>query len=51
MGVDPDTVYFQHTASDDPILLEKVDTLVLAMGINQIPSWKQRSRAMPANYR
>jgi len=30
--VDPDTVYFQHTASDDPILLEKVDTLVLAMG-------------------
>ena len=32
VGVDPDTVYFQHTASDDPILLEKVDTLVLAMG-------------------
>ena len=32
MGVDPDTVYFQHTASDDPILPEKVDTLVLAMG-------------------
>jgi len=32
VGVDPDTVYFQHTASDDPILLEKIDTLVLAMG-------------------
>jgi 2,4-dienoyl-CoA reductase-like NADH-dependent reductase (Old Yellow Enzyme family)/thioredoxin reductase len=31
-GVDADTVYFQHTASDEPMLLEQVDTLVLASG-------------------
>lgn len=31
-GVDADTVYFQHTTSDEPMLLEQVDTLVLASG-------------------
>lgn len=31
-GIDADTVYLQHTITDDPIVCEDVDTLVLAMG-------------------
>ena len=31
-GCDQDTVYLQHTASGDPVLLDEVDTLVLAQG-------------------
>lgn len=31
-GADADTVYLQHTASEAPILIEGVDTLVLAQG-------------------
>jgi hypothetical protein len=31
-GSDADTVYLQHTAGGEPIILENVDTLVLAQG-------------------
>jgi 2,4-dienoyl-CoA reductase-like NADH-dependent reductase (Old Yellow Enzyme family) len=31
-GADADTVYFQHSASGEPIIFEGVDTLVLAQG-------------------
>ena len=31
-GADADTVYMRHTASGEPIILEAVDTLVLAQG-------------------
>lgn len=31
-GVDADTVYFQHITSDEPMLMEQTDTLVLASG-------------------
>lgn len=31
-GVDEDSVYLQHMLSDEPMILEEVDTLVLAMG-------------------
>jgi 2,4-dienoyl-CoA reductase-like NADH-dependent reductase (Old Yellow Enzyme family) len=31
-GADGDTVYMQHTTSGEPIILDKVDTLVLAQG-------------------
>jgi len=31
-GLDADTVYFQHTASGEPLLMEAVDTLILAQG-------------------
>ena len=31
-GVDEDTVYLQHTLSNEPIICEEVDTLVLALG-------------------
>ena len=31
-GVDADSVYLQHTITDDPIVCEGVDSLVLAMG-------------------
>ncbi|MFQ6024805.1 MAG: FAD-dependent oxidoreductase [Acidiferrobacterales bacterium] len=31
-GVDSDTAYFQHTISEEPILCENTDTLVLALG-------------------
>ena len=31
-GVDADSVYFQHTANDQPVVLEDVDTLVVALG-------------------
>jgi 2,4-dienoyl-CoA reductase-like NADH-dependent reductase (Old Yellow Enzyme family)/thioredoxin reductase len=31
-GCDESTVYFQHIANEEPILVEKVDTLVLAQG-------------------
>ncbi len=31
-GADSDTVYMQHTASGEPIILDEVDTLVLAQG-------------------
>lgn len=31
-GADGDSVYFQHTASGEPIIVDEVDTLVLAQG-------------------
>jgi pyruvate/2-oxoglutarate dehydrogenase complex dihydrolipoamide dehydrogenase (E3) component len=31
-GADGDTVYMQHTGSGEPIILDKVDTLVLSQG-------------------
>ncbi len=31
-GADGDTVYFQHASSGEPIVLEQVDTLVMAQG-------------------
>jgi 2,4-dienoyl-CoA reductase-like NADH-dependent reductase (Old Yellow Enzyme family)/thioredoxin reductase len=31
-GADADTVYLQHTASEEPVIIEGVDTLVLAQG-------------------
>ena len=31
-GADADTVYLQHTASGEPMMIEEVDTLVTAMG-------------------
>ena len=31
-GADADTVYLQHSATGDPVLLEDVDTLILAQG-------------------
>ncbi|MGB0506876.1 MAG: FAD-dependent oxidoreductase [Pikeienuella sp.] len=31
-GVDADTAYFQHTANQEPVIIEGVDTLVLAQG-------------------
>ena len=31
-GVDADTVYFQHTANDEPVICEEVETLVLSLG-------------------
>ena len=31
-GVDQDTAYFQHTTSDQPVVCEEVDTLVLSLG-------------------
>ena len=31
-GVDKDTVYFQHLSSDEPLIMEGVDTLVPATG-------------------
>ena len=35
-GADEDSVYFEHTASREPLVLKEVDTLVLALG--QAPS-------------
>ena len=32
IGADDNSAYFQHTASDEPIVLDDVDTLVLATG-------------------
>ena len=31
-GADGDTAYFQHTTSDEPILCENMDTLIIAQG-------------------
>ena len=31
-GVDEDTAYFQHTLSDEPIMIDAVDTVVLSLG-------------------
>ena len=31
-GADSDTVYLQHSASDEPIIMEETDTLILAQG-------------------
>jgi hypothetical protein len=31
-GADADTGYFQHSVSDEPIIFEQMDTLVLAQG-------------------
>jgi hypothetical protein len=31
-GADASTVYMQHTTSDEPIIFEEVDTLVLSQG-------------------
>ena len=31
-GVDADTAYFEHASSDQPIVCEDMDTLVLALG-------------------
>ena len=31
-GVDGDTVYFQHVASGEPIIMEGIDTVVLSQG-------------------
>jgi hypothetical protein len=31
-GVDSDTVYFQHVTSNEPVLCDGVDTLVLSLG-------------------
>ena len=31
-GADADTVYFQHTANDEPVVCEQVETLVLSLG-------------------
>ena len=35
-GADGDTVYMQHTVSGEPIILDKVDTLVLSQGHESI---------------
>ena len=31
-GADADTVYFQHTANDEPVICDEVETLVLSLG-------------------
>ena len=31
-GADQDSVYFQHTTSNEPLICEDVDTLVTALG-------------------
>ena len=40
-GADEDTVYFQHVASDEPILCEQVDTLVLSLGHQSVVGLEQ----------
>ena len=32
VGIDPEDVYFQHTLSGEPVVLNSVDTLVTALG-------------------
>lgn len=45
-GVDPDSAYFQHTLSGEPLVMEGVDTVVTALGhqpvttlANQLSKW------------
>ena len=40
-GVDADTAYFQHTVSDEPMLCEQTDTLVLALGNQAVTDLEQ----------
>ena len=40
-GADEDTVYFQHVTSDEPILCEQVDTLVLSLGHQSVVGLEQ----------
>ncbi|MFK7939412.1 MAG: FAD-dependent oxidoreductase [Roseovarius sp.] len=47
-GADADTVYFQHSASGEPILFEDVDTLVLAQGHSPDNSLSDALGAYPA---
>ncbi len=35
-GIDGETAYFQHMASGEPVILEEVDTLVLALGHERV---------------
>ena len=41
-GVDADTVYLQHTASGEPVLIENVDTLVASMGAVSNDAFRER---------
>ncbi len=40
-GVDRDTVYFQHVASGDPIIMEGIDTVVLSQGHDPLSALEQ----------
>ena len=46
-GVDTDTVYFQHTVSDEPMLCEQTDTLVLALGNQSVTELEHQLDGFP----
>ena len=48
-GLDADTVYFQHTVSDEPILCEQADTLVLALGNQPVSDLEQDLEDFPGD--
>ena len=47
-GVDGETAYFQHIASGEPLILEGVDTLVLAQGQEQVDELSDELRGIAA---
>ncbi len=47
-GVDGGTAYFQHIASGEPLILEGVDTLVLAQGQEQVDTLSDELRGLAA---
>ena len=46
-GVDGDTVYFQHVASGDPIIMEGIDTVVLSQGHDPLSALEQALEGWP----
>ena len=46
-GADGDTVYMQHMASSEPIILDKVDTLVLSQGHESVAALEEELEGWP----
>jgi NADPH-dependent 2,4-dienoyl-CoA reductase/sulfur reductase-like enzyme len=45
-GADGDTVYFHHASSGDPILIENIETLVLAQGHDSVNALEEDAKAL-----
>lgn len=46
-GADSGTVYLQHTASHEPVMIEGVDTVVLCMGHRPVDDLREDLRGLP----
>lgn len=49
-GADDGSVYFQNTVSDEPMIVDDVDTLVLSMGVRPLDKLAQSLDAAGINY-